>query len=124
MISITLLSDESGNVAVNKYCELEEREVSNELTAYTDCKNITGIARDGIKGLNDKKFVNISTDISSIKVYSSKENINKLKANRKAHINETKARYDWYEERINELEDENNRLSEELDELKNKEEKN
>ena len=86
----------------------------NELTAYTDCKNVTGMARDAINGLNEKKLINISSDISTIKVYTSKENINKLKANRKKYAQESEDRFNWYDERISELEEENERLSEEL----------
>jgi signal transduction histidine kinase len=132
-------SDNNNNIkieyTVNNHCELIERESKNELTAYTDCKNVTGMARDAIKGLNEKRLINISSDVSTIKVYSSKENINKLKANRKKYAQESENRFNWYDERISELEEENerlseelnkeiDRLSEELNECRNNEEKN
>ena len=136
---IKFIESDNNNIkieyTVNKYCELIERESKNELTAYTDCKNVTGMARDAIKGLNEKRFINISSDVSTIKVYSSKENINKLKANRKKYAQESENRFNWYDERISELEEENerlseelnkeiDRLSEELNECRNNEEKN
>ena len=108
---------------VNKYCDLKENDEKNELTAYTECTNPTAMARDAIKELNNKKLVNISSDISTIKVYASKDNIKKLKNNRSSYFEKIEKENKWCDERINELEDENNELSEELSELKNKEEK-
>jgi len=137
--NVKFIESDNNNIkieyTVNKHCELIERESKDELTAYTDCKNVTGIGRDAIKGLNEKKLINISSDISTIKVYSTKDNLKKLQANRKAYAKEADDRYEFYEERINELEEENerlseelnkevDRLSEELNECRNNEEKN
>ena len=92
------------------------------------CDNPMPIVRDVLKNLNNKKIVGFDDTMLNINVYASKENIEKLKANRKAywdHINERDAEENRrkthiyeYENKIEELEGKIEELESQLEEEK------
>ena len=73
------------------------------------CDNPMPIVREVLKNLNNKKIVGFDDTMLNINVYASKENIEKLKANRKAY---------W--DRINERDAEENRRRTQIYEYENK----
>ena len=79
------------------------------LHLWTNIPNIFETLRIILKEINNYNIVNIDSDISNIKVYASKENIEKLKSNRYELDNTMKEideNYNYYENEINELENE------------------
>ncbi len=105
---------------INKYCTIREDTGDNEITAWTDCKNITKMAKEILKYINDKKLVPINSDLGKITVYASKNNIEKLKSNRNKYYEERKRENETiasYEEEIDKLYDENESLRDRISEL-------
>lgn len=92
---------------INKYCKIKDSKSGNYIYAWTTCLNSSKIIHEFIDNFNNRKIVLINTDINSITIYASKENIEKLKNNFGDYINE-QTNYDNtiynYENRINELE--------------------
>jgi len=77
---------------------------------YSECSNPMGIIKDIIGKFNDKKIINISSDIQSIRIYANSENILKLKNNREVYYEKIETRENLiksYEKKISELEEEN-----------------
>lgn len=75
--------------------------------------NIMDHLRDGLNDLNNKKIVDYSK--SKIYIYTTKENIDKLKSNLKKYIDDDEIRRrNEYEERISNLLDENYKNKEEI----------
>ena len=110
--------------SINKYCEVQEfndQEITNKVIAANyNCQNITGLAKEVLKNINDKKIIPLNLDIDSVTIYASKENISKLKNNlekyeeRVSNLREENANLN---NRINELEEENANLHERINEL-------
>lgn len=68
-------------VKTNKLMEVETNTYNNELLFYSYCKDSKTIVDSIIKNLNNYKIEKLNNEIYSIKVYTSTENINKLKEN-------------------------------------------
>lgn len=97
---------------INKFCEIQHNEInSSGIDIISSCENPLNIIKEAINAFNKKKIINITDDIISIKIYSSKENIDKLKKNHDKFINieiQNQNIINDYEKRINEL---SNKLS-------------
>ncbi len=106
--------------SVNKYCNIDDNIDDNEIMAWSNCTNITKIAKETLKYINNKKLVPLNNDITKITIYASKNNIDILKNNRNKYYEEIK-RYDEernsYEEEIDKLSNENEKLREKINEL-------
>ncbi len=63
---------------ISKFYKLEKIS-GNTLSFYTYCDNPIGMYREFIENLNHKKIVPLTSDIENIKVYTTKENIAKIK---------------------------------------------
>lgn len=82
--------------------------------------NPFGIIRTVIDEINKYNIINLNNDILNVKIYASRNNIEKLKTNRLEYDNSIKTQQetnDYYEERINELETELEQKQNELYEL-------
>lgn len=78
------------------------------LTIYPEISNPIKLINNIIEDLNNKKVIPFPNNIKNIKVYTTRENIDKLLNNQKAYYDSVKARDEeikYYEERINELEE-------------------
>ena len=97
---------------INKFCEITHNEISKSgISIVPSCENPLNIIKEVINAINEKKIINITNDIISIKIYSSKENIDKLKKNHDKFISleiQNQNMINDYEKRINEL---SNKLS-------------
>lgn len=87
------------------------------LTIYPEISNPIKLINNIIEDLNNKKVIPFPNNIKNIKVYTTRENIDKLLNNQKAYYDSVKARDEeikYYEERINELEEQlyNNQCNE------------
>ena len=104
---------------INKYCEIDVNNNSNIIIAWSYCDNSINIAKEFIKNLNDKKIIPINNSIEKMTVYTDSSNIEKLKNNFDNYINklENSRLVSSYEERINELKNENNELKKEIEDL-------
>ncbi len=91
---IEYVSSDNSNVkidySISKYCKLEDSYDDNNLIAWVNCENPTKIVREVIKLANDKKIVLISNEIEKITVYTTQENIDKLKNNWSIHLERIK----------------------------------
>lgn len=113
--NITYVEDNISNIKIeykiNKYYDIEDI-ISNEngIHIWSYCSDPIKLVREFINNLNDKKIISIDNEIYDIVVYTSKENIDKLKNNYNSYF-ENQRYYDdaidFYENRINELEIEN-----------------
>ena len=102
---------------INRYCDIGD---SNNIAAWSYCDNPINITKEFIKNLNDKKIIPINNSIEKMIVYTNKSNIEKLKNNFNNNINklENNRLLGSYEERINELKNENNELKQEIEDLR------
>lgn len=87
------------------------------LTIYPEISNPIKLINNIIEDLNNKKVIPFPNNIKNIKVYTTRENIDKLLNNQKAYYDSVKARDEeikYYEDRINELEEQlyNNQCNE------------
>ena len=102
--------------SLNKYCDINESiDKNNRLHAYTDCSEPTKMIKDVIKEINNKKLVPLNTDVNSIIVYASKDNIKILKENRTKYLEEIERQEE--NNRFEDLEEENERLEERISDL-------
>lgn len=53
---------------------------------YEYCNDPFNIVREIIDNLNNKKIVNFNSDLMEVKIYASKENIDKLKSNQNTYM--------------------------------------
>ena len=115
---------------INKYCKINTTNNHNEenyITAYSYCDNPIKLAKQFIKNMNNKTIVPMNDSIEKITVYTTKNNIDKLKNNWNKHLTsekENNERLNNYEQEISNLTRENNELRQEIDDLKNKEKEN
>ena len=105
---------------INKYCDINDNNYNNYISAYSYCENPIKIAKEYIKNINDKKIIPINSNIEKMTVYTNKENIETLKNNWNNHLNESENNriINSYEERINDLKEENKELKQEIEDLK------
>ena len=97
----------------SKYYELSNNNYYNDflfLEYINSNNNFINVSREVIKDINNKKIINYSK--FKITIYTSKENIGKIKNNQ----NKYEEQYDYY----NRLEEENNRYQIEISEYENK----
>lgn len=76
---------------VNKYCIVEDNYASKKdefIYAWVDFENPTKIIGEFIKNANEKKIVPINDGIEKIEVYTTEQNIDKLKTNWSNHLKE------------------------------------
>ena len=68
---------------VSKYCDMENmNSISNGVHVWCNYSNSLDVTKEFIKSLNNKKVVLFDSQIKDVKVYASKENIEKLKNNK------------------------------------------
>lgn len=95
---------------INKYCSSEYTYLSNSMIhIWGYCDNPIKLIKEIINNFNDKKIISINNDISNVKIYTTKENIEILKKNYQNYIdNETNRQnmIDYYDNRIEELQNE------------------
>ena len=108
--------------SIFKYFSIEDHlyKDSNQLMAWTYCKNPLKLVRNYIKNINDRKIFYLNDRIEKVTVYTSKSNIEKLKNNVKNYLDLIEQENDLrnsFEKSINELENENNELRQKVDEL-------
>ena len=88
-------------------CDVATIKYNNGINVQANCYNTIELAKEFISNLNNKKIISVNNEIRDIKVYASKENIEKLKYNEQQYyLNQEK--YDdeikSYNDRIIELE--------------------
>lgn len=92
---------------INKYCSSEYTYLSNSrIHIWGYCDNPIKLIKEIINNFNNKKIISINNDISNVKIYTTKENIEILKKNYQNYIdNETNRQnmIDDYDNRIEEL---------------------
>ena len=73
---------------INKYCELEPLYISNDsgVHIWVSCNNPTKLIKIFIENINNKKLIPLNNEIQKIVIYSSKENIDKIKNNEKNYF--------------------------------------
>ena len=122
---IEYIESDNDNVKIeyslNKYCSVEEHIINDDSTinAWASCKNPTKIAREFLKNVNQKKLIPISNTIEKVTIYTTGSNIEILKNNMNRYYEEKNKHNDEitsYENRINELERENEELRSQLQE--------
>lgn len=67
---------------INKFCKLEKCN-HDDIHIWAECSNPIKLTNEFIKNLNNKKIIFNNNSLQDIVVYASKENINKLKNNKK-----------------------------------------
>ncbi len=133
--NIEYIEEKRGNLKLeytyNENCDLnvEKSNEGNSIYAQVICKDTSKIGKAFVKNLNNKKIIPITSDIDSVKVYASKENIKKLKDNYNKYQEEVQkevAKRDNLNIKVNELSEENkdlknkiNNLEKELSKYKN-----
>lgn len=109
---------------INKVCEIEysqNEKYGTNIWGY--CSNPMAMLRQYISNINDKKIIDITNDIMDIKVYASKDNLEKLQTNYKKYHDELQSYQsmkDYYEEKIDAYKNEITELQNEIYELKEK----
>ena len=82
---IDYIESENNNIilkyTINKYCDLNIYNIDNNAYYQVDYIDVFGIINEFINNLNNKKVVSVRSNIQDIKIYTSKENIEKMKAN-------------------------------------------
>ena len=102
---------------INKYCEIGNAISNNEeIYIWSYCSDPIKLVREFINNLNNKKIIPINHEIYDIVVYTSKENIDKLKNNYNAYFEEQR----YYDDTINSYENRINELEIELEEYQGK----
>ena len=71
---------------INKFCKLEKYN-HDDIHIWAECSNPIKLTNEFIKNLNNKKIIFKNELLQDIVVYASKENINKLKNNKKNYFN-------------------------------------
>ncbi len=74
---------------LNKYCDLKYKVQGNPhgILIWSDCNNPIKIINQFIDNLNNKKIISINNDVQDITIYTSKENITKIKNNEMNYFN-------------------------------------
>ena len=94
-LDIEYIESDISNIKVeytlDSYCKVNEIKDHDVILVNTICDDPLTIARDVLKNINNKKLISINGEIDKITIYASKENINKLEANRKTYIEKSYA---------------------------------
>ena len=108
----------------NEMCKIKYKKSKDDgIFIWSDCSNPMEIIRQFIKKLNENKIVNISNEITDIKVYASKENIEKINNNYKKYLeyeSNNQDIIDSYEREILNYKNQIKKYTEQEDEYKNK----
>ena len=122
--SIEYVESDNDNVRIeytlNKYCALDDHydhEKDNAIRSYVKCNNPIQLGKVFINNVNHKKIIPLSSSIEKIIVYTNQSNIERLKDNWENELNSIKSndeRMHYYENEINELEIENQKLREKI----------
>ena len=92
---------------LNKYCEINHSDLSdNVFHMWASCENPIKLIKEVINNFNNKKIVSINNQLQDVKVYTTKENIEKLKKNYKDYTDievQHQSTINYYENEINEL---------------------
>lgn len=102
---------------IDKECDINYYDENNGVYLYANCSNPSKIIKQIIKGVNNKKITIINDQVSDLKVYASKKNIEKMKTNYKNHIEKIEKernQYEMYENIISEKDKEIENLQERL----------
>ena len=100
---------------VYKYCKANYTENGdNSISIWGYCPQPTKIVKEFIDNVNDKKIILINSNIEGIKIYASKDNIEKLK-NNKTNIEKNNNYINNLEKEIYEKEQKIKELEEKLD---------
>ena len=93
---------------LNKYCNIDYSDLfGSAIYLWGSCDNPIKLAKEVINNFNDKKIVSINNELRSVKIYTTKENIEILKKNYKDYSDvevQTQNVINSYESRIYELE--------------------
>ena len=104
----------------NKYCEIDDYHDENTIVGRVYCENPIEIARAFIKNANDKKILLMDDHVEKMVVYTNQNNIEKLKKNWSNHLEKEKQNDEertYYDNRIEELEEQNNKLQQQIFDL-------
>lgn len=92
---------------LNKYCEINHSDLSdNVFHMWASCENPIKLIKEVINNFNNKKIVSINNQLQDVKVYTTKENIDKLKKNYKDYTDievQHQSTINYYENEINDL---------------------
>lgn len=110
---VTYIKEERDDIRVkfksNKYCNVKIN-YNEEINFNSNCNNRLNMIKKYLNDINKKEIYSLDSEVYDIEVYTSEENINVLKQNRKSSMscfkNET------------ELSDENYKLKQEIAEYK------
>ena len=98
------------------FCSIKSHYGNNNNYYYLNCSDNKNVFKETINLINKKIFV--KPDYLSVKVYASKENINKLNSNRENYYKETENKsINQLREKIQKLEDELNLKENKINEL-------
>ena len=94
---------------INKYCKLVlyDQNTNYGIDIWAKCSDPIKLVNEFIHNINNKKIIPINNEISDIVVYASKENIEKMKTNKKNYFDiqkEYNNTINYYEKRVSELE--------------------
>ena len=100
---------------INRLCKLnDEIHKDGAIHVWAYCPNPTKLMKSYIDNINNKKIISINSNINSITIYASKENIIKLKNNREKFIDNEKEYYNTIDEYENNI----STLNKEIEELR------
>jgi hypothetical protein len=121
---IEYVESDNDNIRVeytlNKYCKLDEHynhDKDNAIRNNVYCDNPIRLGKVFINNVNHKKIIPLSSSIEKIIVYTNLSNIERLKDNWEKELNSIKSndeRMHYYEKEINDLEIENQKLREKI----------
>lgn len=121
---------------INKLCEVNYNLYDRHgVYLHSYCENPLDLSREFIKNLNDKKIIDMNCDLTILKIYASKNNIEKMKTNYNNYIqheenfedqlneyakqiNQYEKKMEIYENKISDYEEQIYSLKEELEEYK------
>lgn len=110
-LTIEYIEDNNSNIKIeyeiNRYCSSEYTYLSNSIIhIWGYCDNPIKLVKEIINNFNNKKIISITNEISNVKIYTTKENIEILKKNYQDYIafeESTQNMIESYDNRINEL---------------------
>lgn len=73
---------------LNNACSINYSSSMGGIDLWSDCSNPIALIKEFIDNLNNQKFTNIDCSIKNIKIYATKENIEKMKANYNTYLTE------------------------------------
>ena len=103
---------------LNQYCKIDTTDLNTKYGVHIwgYCSNPIKLGRVFIQNLNKKKIIDMNNEVRDIKIYTSRENINKLQSNRDEYLRKQRAD----NERFQELDREREALLNELNSYKEK----